>query len=172
GFESVPEENSTSATKTKKQVEVKHDTLSNLSVNSSTGDDIDLFVHSITKSRTQRRLSDGKPYSGSGGRMTKAMEHKLSDCYGLAIRQSGESAKNLNAEDAIKLMERSCCAAFLHNIKQSDHELQHALCPTGPNSWCSYHKDKYLPLLQRTDPAKDAKRLDSVSENAFLLYDI
>ena len=47
----------------------------------------------VEKGRTRRRLPDGKPYGGSDGRMTKSMEQKLSDYYGLAIRQSSQLAK-------------------------------------------------------------------------------
>ena len=68
------------------------------------------------------------------------------------------------------LMERSCKAAFVHNIKQSDPERQHAFCSTGRDSWCSYQKDKYNSLKQKIDPIKNAKRLDSVSKNALYVY--
>ena len=62
-------------------------------------------------------------------------------------------------------MQRNCRAAFLHNIKQADREMQHAFCPIGLDSWYSYQKDKDVSLPQRTDHMKDKKRLDSVSEN-------
>ncbi|CAF4738449.1 unnamed protein product, partial [Rotaria sp. Silwood2] len=48
---------------------------------------------SINKRRRRRCLADGKPYGGGAGRMTKSMEKKLSDYYGLAIRYSSEVAK-------------------------------------------------------------------------------
>jgi len=64
-------------------------------------------------------------------------------------------------------MERSCKAAFLHNIKQSNPERQHAFCSTGRDSWCSYQKGKYNSSKQKIDPIKNAKRLDSVSINDF-----
>jgi len=67
-------------------------------------------------------------------------------------------------------MQRNCRAAFLHNIKHSNRETQHGLCPKGPNSWCSYHKDKYVSLTNKVDPVKDTKRLDQVIANVFLLY--
>jgi hypothetical protein len=75
---------------------------------------------------------------------------------------------DLDEGDAVKLMETSCRAAFLHNIKQHDREIQHALCPKGPNSWCTYHKDKYVSLQQKIDPIKNIKRLDPVSKSACL----
>jgi hypothetical protein len=53
-------------------------------------EDVGQLLH---KSRTRRRLPDGKPYGGSNGRMTKSMEQKLSDYYGLAIRQTSQLAK-------------------------------------------------------------------------------
>ena len=65
-------------------------------------------------------------------------------------------------------MEQSCRAAFLHNIKQPNRESQHALCPKGPHSWCSYHKDKCVSSKEKSDPVKDVKRLDQVSTNVFL----
>jgi hypothetical protein len=77
---------------------------------------------------------------------------------------------DLDEDNAVTLMEQSCRAAFLHNIKQSNRELQHSLCPTGPDSWCSYHKDKYVSLKQKTDSIKDIKRLDPVSPSVFLSY--
>lgn len=72
---------------------------------------------------------------------------------------------DLDEDQAVLIMERNCRAAFLHNIKQSDNELQHAFCPIGPDSWCSYQKDKYLPSTEKTNHTKNKKRLDSVSKN-------
>jgi hypothetical protein len=183
GFENVREENVASATKKKNHIEVKkHIPSSSNAHSSSDDDDIQSSMQPVSSSRRRRRLADGKPYGGGIGRMTKAMEQKLADCYGLAIRQSSESAKgmmiilqihrldfivDLDEDDAVILMERNCRAAFLHNIKQSDREVQHALCPVGPDSWCSYHHDKYVSLKQKIDSVKDVKRLDSVSANAF-----
>ncbi len=68
----------------------------------------------------------------------------------------------MDEDDAVILMQRNCRAAFMHNIIRSDREVQHSLCPTGLDSWCSYQKDKHLPLKERTDPMKDVKRLDPV----------
>ncbi|CAF3615855.1 unnamed protein product, partial [Rotaria socialis] len=116
----------------------------------------------VSKSRKRRRLADGKSYGGGAGRITKALEHKLADSYGVAIRQSSEWAKNLDEGDAVKLIERRCRAAFLHNIKNPNDELQHGLCQTEPYSWYSYQKDKYVPLKQKIDPAKQIKRLDPI----------
>ncbi|CAF4881343.1 unnamed protein product [Rotaria socialis] len=129
---------------------------------------IDSFLQPVSKSRKRRRLADGKSYGGGAGRITKALEHKLADSYGVAIRQSSEWAKNLDEGDAVKLIERRCRAAFLHNIKNPNGELQHGLCQTEPYSWYSYQKDKYVPLKQKIDPAKQIKRLDPFSENIFL----
>lgn len=188
GFENVREENVASATKKKKHIEVKKHIPSSSNAHSSSDDDNDdirLSMQPVSKSRRRRRLDDGKPYGGGIGRMTKAMEHNLAECYGLAIRQSSESAKgmmiipqthildfivDLDEDDAVTLMERNCRAAFLHNIKQSDREVQHALCPVGPDSWCSYHHDKYVSSKQKIDSVKDVKRLDSVSANPIFPY--
>ncbi|CAF3020724.1 unnamed protein product, partial [Rotaria socialis] len=123
---------------------------------------IDSFLQPVSKSRKRRRLADGKSYGGGAGRITKALEHKLADSYGVAIRQSSEWAKNLDEGDAVKLIERRCRAAFLHNIKNPNGELQHGLCQTEPYSWYSYQKDKYVPLKQKIDPAKQIKRLDPI----------
>ena len=67
GFENVREENSNTT------VPVKED-----------------VTQSVHKSRTRRRLPNGKSYGGSNGRMTKSMEQKLSAYYGLAIRESSQ----------------------------------------------------------------------------------
>ena len=71
GFEEVQEEHSTTA---KQQTRVSS---------------------SNTKTRRRRRLADGKPYGGSIGRMTKSMEQKLSESYGLAIRLSSQLVKGI-----------------------------------------------------------------------------
>ncbi len=70
GFENVREENSNTT--------------------APENEDVSQLVH---KGRTRRRLPDGKPYGGSNGRMTKSMEKKLSDHYGLAIRQTSQLSK-------------------------------------------------------------------------------
>lgn len=48
-----------------------------------------------SKSSTKHRtlLSDGKPYSGSTGRMTKEIEQKLTTLYGNAIREASNQSK-------------------------------------------------------------------------------
>lgn len=57
---------------------------------------ISSIISSITKvTRRRRRLADGRPYGGGVGRMTKLMEHKLADSYGLAIRQSSTLVKSI-----------------------------------------------------------------------------
>jgi ribosomal protein S18 len=96
GFEDVHQQNLASAIEQKKHIEVKKHVKSYTNARSSSDDDdnIPSFAQPIGKSRKRRRrLADGKPYGGADGRMTKVMEHKLADCYGLAIRQSSESAK-------------------------------------------------------------------------------
>lgn len=95
GFEIARGENSTSATEKKKHVEVKNHIPSDSSAHSSSDDDVHTLVQPVSKGRRRRRLADGKPYGGGAGRMTKVMEHKLADCYGLAIRQSSQSAKSI-----------------------------------------------------------------------------
>lgn len=94
GLEDAPRENSVSRTKKKKQIQTRNHSSSHSNPHSSSDDD---GIHSSAqldkKRRRRRRLADGKPYGGGNGRMTKTMEQNLADCYGLAIRQSSESAK-------------------------------------------------------------------------------
>lgn len=78
-----------------------------------------------------------------------------------------DSVADLEEDDAVSLMERSCRAAFLHHIKHIDRELQHGLCPSGPQSWCSYQADKYVSPNHKKDLTKDIKRLDQVSTIVF-----
>lgn len=83
-----------------------------------------------------------------------------------------ESILDIDEEDALVLMENNCRAAFYHNIKQDDPELQHSFCPKGRESWCSYEQDKYLSLEKQTDARKNKKRLDSVSTSGSFLFEI
>ncbi|CAF1414139.1 unnamed protein product, partial [Didymodactylos carnosus] len=162
GYEDADKENLSSTIMKNKHIEGRKQANTMSNTHSSNDDDeIQSLSRLVSKSRRRRRLPDGKPYGGGAGRMTKMMEHKLAEHYGLAIRQSSELAKDLNENDAVILIERNCRGAFLHNMKQSDRELQHALCPKGPESWCSYQKDKYLSPNEKTDPVKDHKRLDA-----------
>lgn len=142
----------------------------------------------VTKERRRKCLADGKPYGGACGRMTKTMEQKLAEHYGLAIQQTSKLVKSikstfhhsktkifldLDEDKALSLMEKNCRAAFLHNVKQDDPEVQHDLCPKGRDSWCSFHQDKYLSLPEKTDTRKNVKRLDHVStRNDFLIENI
>lgn len=96
GFESAREESLSSEVEKKKHIKVKRHLSSHPSAHSSSDDDdFHSFSQPVIKSRRRRRLPDGKPYSGSNGRMTKTMEHKLADYYGIAIRHSSESAKSM-----------------------------------------------------------------------------
>ncbi|CAF4977030.1 unnamed protein product [Rotaria sp. Silwood1] len=166
GFEKLDKENFSPAIEKKKHNEVRNN-ISSFSKEQSSSDNDDNIHSSVplaSRSRKRRRLADGKPYSGGVGRMTRVMEHKLADNYGLAIRQCSELAKNLDEDQAVSLMERRCRAALLHNIKQSDRELRHAFCPTGPDSWCSYEKDKHVPVfLEILSPM-----IDKLTNSTFL----
>lgn len=96
GFENGRQASVSSTRKKKNEMQLRKRSSSYSNVcSSSDDDDIEKPVQSSTKSRRRTRLSDGKPYGGGVGRMTKAMEHKLADYYGIAIRQSSESAKSL-----------------------------------------------------------------------------
>jgi hypothetical protein len=97
GFENVREENSASGVEKNKHIQIQKHSSSYSSAHLSSDDDDDdthSSVQPVSKSR-RRRLADGKPYGGGAGRIIKVMEHKLAECYGLAIRQSSESAKSI-----------------------------------------------------------------------------
>ncbi|CAF4470706.1 unnamed protein product [Rotaria magnacalcarata] len=182
GFEKPIEENLASVIGTAKDSEVTNDESSDSNQQSPSEDDTNISLLAASTRRVvtrRRRLADGKMYGGGVGRMTKLMEHKLADSYGIAIRQSSAIVKStavvlldlitkshffvdLDQDQAVLTMQRYCRAAFLHNIKQSDRELQHACCPTGFDSWCSYQRDKHVSPSQRTDHVKNTKRLDAV----------
>lgn len=53
-------------------------------------------VAPIQSRRSRKLLSDGKPFGGSSGRMTDTMMNKISDLYGLAIRQGIDEGKGNN----------------------------------------------------------------------------
>lgn len=95
GFEDAPKENLASTTEKKKHIKTRKPFSSRSSAHTSSDDDIRSPARLNNRRRRRRRLSDGKPYGGGNGRMTKAMEQKLADCYGLAIRQSSQSAKGI-----------------------------------------------------------------------------
>ena len=76
----------------------------------------------------------------------------------------------MDEDNAVALMVKNCRASFFHNIKQPDRALQHSFCPTGRESWCSYQRDKHVPITERTDSIKDAKRLDMVRVTDVFLY--
>jgi hypothetical protein len=46
--------------------------------------------------RSKKTLSDGKSFGGSVGRMTNAMMYKMSEMYGLAIRQGSTEGQGNN----------------------------------------------------------------------------
>ncbi|CAF1146228.1 unnamed protein product [Rotaria magnacalcarata] len=184
GFEKPTEENLAPVIDTAKDSEVTNDESLDSNQQSPSEDDTNISLlaastRRVVTRRRRRRLADGKMYGGGVDRMAKLMERKLADSYGLAIRQSGATIKStavilldvitkshfivdLDPDQAVLTMQRYCRAAFLHNIKQSDRELQHACCPTGLDSWCSYQRDKHVSPSQRTDHVKDTKRLDAV----------
>lgn len=98
GFEKPTEENSASVIDTAKDSEVTNDDSSDSNQQSSSedGTNISLLATSTRRvvTRRRRRLADGKMYGGGVGRMTKLMERKLADSYGLAIRQSSAIVKS------------------------------------------------------------------------------
>nr|ACD54803.1 unknown [Adineta vaga] len=90
---------------------------------------------SSERSRKHRILmSDGKPYSGSTGRMTKQMEQKFTSLYGNAIRESSNQAIG-TYHDAVLLMQTKCRVVFYHYIDQVDKNQQHQFCPKGSSRY-------------------------------------
>ncbi|CAF4551812.1 unnamed protein product, partial [Didymodactylos carnosus] len=90
--------------------------------------------------RMKKTVPDGKPFRGSAGRMTDAMMHKMSEMYGLAIRQGTDEVQDKNTEDEAEVvarLQKKCLAAFHHFIVQDNKENQHYYCPDGMTGWCS-----------------------------------
>ncbi|CAF4472115.1 unnamed protein product, partial [Didymodactylos carnosus] len=112
------------------------------------------------KSRLWLGNADGKFYGGSGGRMTDKMITRLSESYGMAIRQGSRLAKDMEEETAVQLMKKKYMAAFYHNINDQNKPIQHKYCPTTSDTWCSFHKSKYTNQPESGDKVK--QRLDPV----------
>ncbi|XP_072143331.1 uncharacterized protein [Dermacentor andersoni] len=67
-----------------------------------------------------------KPIGGKGG-LTQDLIKKLTNYYGMAIRNNSE----------VDDMQRAIMATFYH-ITSTDKDPHHELCPPGPLSWCRH----------------------------------
>ncbi|CAF1278188.1 unnamed protein product [Didymodactylos carnosus] len=112
--------------------------------------------------RMKKTIPEEKPFGGSAGRMTDAMMHKMSEMYGLAIRQGTDEVQENNEDEAeaVARLQKKCLAAFHHLIVQDNKENQHYYCPDGMTSWCSYKRDQ--ATNGNEDERKDKNWLDPV----------
>ncbi|CAF1513551.1 unnamed protein product [Rotaria sordida] len=112
--------------------------------------------------RVRKTLVDGKPFGGSVGRMTDATMHKMSEMYGLAIRQGADEGQDLgeDEDEIVDRLQKKCLAAFHHLIVHENKEDQHYYCPDGALSWCSYKRDQVIN--KNEDEIKNKNRLDPV----------
>ncbi|GFV17383.1 uncharacterized protein TNCV_3078221 [Trichonephila clavipes] len=85
-------------------------------------------LRNILKMSKGIKLSHGKIISGRG-RLTLKEVDSIQHYYGLAIR------KNFSSVEDIK---RAIWAIYFHKLSTEDNP-QHALCPLGEDSWCSYN---------------------------------
>ncbi|XP_075547627.1 uncharacterized protein LOC142582108 [Dermacentor variabilis] len=116
-----------------------------------------------------------KPIGGKGG-LTQDLIKKLTNYYGMAIRNNSE----------VDDMQRAIMATFYH-ITSTDKDPHHELCPPGPLSWCRHqaaeaegkappeHKHKLathvsaalLPVYQRlSDPQLLSRCQGKKTQNA------
>ncbi|CAF1085671.1 unnamed protein product [Adineta steineri] len=153
GFHNVPQDfkSSPSATHIDKKMKTSQ-SLYTIGEERQTGESV----------KVKKTLADGKPFGGSAGRMTEGMMHKMSESYGLAIRQGSNEAKEEDEddEDAVTRLQRKCLAAFHHLIVHENKEDQHLYCPDGVSSWCTYKRDK--ATNKNEDAMKNKNRLDPV----------
>ncbi|XP_077517393.1 uncharacterized protein LOC144128162 [Amblyomma americanum] len=121
------------------------------------------------------KAKKGEPLGGKGG-LTQQLIKKLTNYYGLALRNHSE----------VEEMQRAVMATYYH-ITSTDGEPHHELCPPGPLSWCNHrsaeaegqpapaHKYKLsakvaealLPVYQRlSDPQLLARCKGGKTQNA------
>ncbi|GFY13216.1 uncharacterized protein TNCV_2334801 [Trichonephila clavipes] len=86
-------------------------------------------LRNIVKINKGIKLSDGKNIS-ERGRLTLKEVGSIQHYYGLAIR------KNVSYEEDMKI---AIWAIYFHKLSTEDNP-QHALCPLGEDSWCSYNR--------------------------------
>jgi len=90
-------------------------------------------LRNLKKSMSGQKLYDGKVIGGRN-RLTNTVIDKLQKYYGLAIRRGVGSLDD---------MKRNIWATYFHKLS-TDESPQHGLCPTGPDTWCTYNKAKFL----------------------------
>ena len=139
--------------------------------------------------RLKKTLADGKPFGGSVGRMTDTVMVKMSEMYGLAIRQGSDEGQGIpmtaikttelheqnafpyfcsflflekgeDEEEIVARLQKKCLAAFHHLIVHEEPQDQHYYCPDGILSWCSYKRDQVTN--KNEDEIKNKSRLDPV----------
>ncbi|CAF3980500.1 unnamed protein product [Rotaria sp. Silwood1] len=108
----------------------------------------------------QQLLDDNKRWGGGPGRMTNNMMKKLSNGYGLAVRQASALAAGKEVNEALDIMQQFTRAAFYHYLKTKDgnKEEQHQYCPKTSNTWCFYHQQKMLSSRNNTNIRKKNDR--------------
>lgn len=93
---------------------------------------------------TGKKLADGLAIGGRG-RLTIARIDTFQSFYGKAIRENkGDAAKMSKATHAI-----------LKHYSSTPENPRHEDCPKGPESWCTYNKDRasHVPIKDPLPPA-------------------
>ncbi|CAF4434584.1 unnamed protein product [Rotaria sp. Silwood2] len=104
------------------------------------------FTSSTTKKKVAARqlLADNKPWGAGAGRVTNQMMKKLSNNYGLAIRQGSMLSLGKEISDALRIIQRHCRAAFYHYLKTTDNDEEEQ------RKYCSKNK-RYLIFLSSNE---------------------
>lgn len=83
-------------------------------------------------SRTKRLKKTTKGMGGRG-RLTNATTDRLQNYFGMAIRQNAGNLKEIQA---------AARATLFHVSSSAKNNWHYPHCPTGPESWCRYNRDK------------------------------
>ena len=67
------------------------------------------------------------------GKLTDCIIDKLQNYYGIAIRSNKNNLKAIQAATR---------ATLFHVASSKEKNLHYPHCPTGPDSWCKYNKDR------------------------------
>ena len=87
-------------------------------------------LRNLKSSTGKTILADGKMLGGNG-RLTLKEIDRLQIYYGLAIR--------CNVGNITKM--KQDIAAILRHRLSTDDNPNHSMCPSGPDTWCGYHRD-------------------------------
>ena len=80
-----------------------------------------------------RKLKKSVKGLGGRGRLTDATIDRLQNYFGMSIRQNAGNLKEM----------QSAARATLFHVASSENNNYHfPHCPTGPNSWCRFNRDK------------------------------